>query len=86
MPNQDPVIFINNDKCKNSYSCVRICPVKAIEIAPGMEHPRILTDRCIGCGLCFIACAPGAIEYRDSTLPVTSILESDHKTVALANR
>lgn len=83
MPNQDPVIFINNDKCKNSYSCVRICPVKAIEIAPGMEHPRILTDRCIGCGLCFIACAPGAIEYRDSTLPVTSILESDHKTVAL---
>lgn len=83
MSNNDPVIFINSEKCNNSYSCVRVCPVKAIEVTPGREHPVILPNRCIGCGLCFIACATGAVEYRNSTVSVKSALESDTRTVAL---
>lgn len=83
MIKKNPELFINNDKCTNSYSCVRACPVKAIEVSPEREHPLILDHRCIGCGLCFIACAPGAIEYRDSVSAVKAALSSDKKTVAL---
>ena len=78
-----PVIFINDDKCRNSYSCVRVCPVNAIEVKPHKAHPFILPDRCIGCGLCFVSCAPKAIGFRDSREVVKQLLSSGRKTVAL---
>jgi Na+-translocating ferredoxin:NAD+ oxidoreductase RNF subunit RnfB len=78
-----PVVYINDDKCKNSYSCVRVCPVNAIEVRPQKKHPAILPDRCIGCGLCFVSCAPRAVEFRNSSDEVKKILASDRKSVAL---
>lgn len=83
MNEKSPVLYINNEKCTDSYSCVRVCPVKAIEVSPDKEHPVILGDRCIGCGLCFVACAAGAIEYRSSIESVKGLLESGEESVAL---
>jgi iron only hydrogenase large subunit-like protein len=78
-----PVIYINDDKCRNSYSCVRVCPVNAIEVKPQKTHPYIIPDRCIGCGLCYVSCSPHAIDFHDSRTVVTDLLASGRKTAAL---
>ena len=83
MINRQPVLFINDDNCKNSYSCVRVCPVNAIEVRPQKKHPAIIPDRCIGCGLCFVSCSPHAVEFRDSRETVKKILSSKRKSAAL---
>ena len=83
MTDKKPVLYINSDKCRNSYSCVRVCPVNAIEVKPQKTHPNILPDRCIGCGLCFVECSPRAIEFRDSREEVKYLLSSERKTAAL---
>ncbi len=83
MNERKPVLFINEEKCRNSYSCVRVCPVDAIEVKPQRAHPYIIPDRCIGCGLCFISCSPGAVEFRDSREEVKKLLSSGRKCAAL---
>lgn len=83
MENISPVLVINDLKCRNSYSCVRVCPVSAIEVRPQREHPAIVPDRCVGCGLCFVSCSPKAIEFRDSKEEARRLLSSGRKTVAL---
>ena len=83
MSDKKPVLYINDDRCRNSYSCVRVCPVNAIEVKPQKKHPVILPQRCIGCGLCYVSCAPGAVEFRDSKTEVRELLSSGRKTAAL---
>ena len=83
MSERKPVFYINEEKYRNSYSCVRVCPVNAIEVRPQRDHPFIIPDRCIGCGLCFISCSPHAVEFRDSKEQVKSLLSSGRKTAVL---
>ncbi|MBE0675699.1 MAG: 4Fe-4S dicluster domain-containing protein [Bacteroidales bacterium] len=83
MENLVPELLINDQKCRNSYSCVRVCPVNAIEVRSDRKHPVIMPDRCIGCGLCYVACKPSAIEFRDSKDAVKALLASERKTAAL---
>ncbi|MDX9810743.1 MAG: [Fe-Fe] hydrogenase large subunit C-terminal domain-containing protein [Bacteroidales bacterium] len=83
MNNRKPILYINDEKCRNSYSCVRVCPVNAIEVRPQSAHPYIIPDRCIGCGLCFTSCSPGAVEFRDSREEVKNLLLSGRKCAAL---
>jgi iron only hydrogenase large subunit-like protein len=83
MSDRRPVLKINDERCRNSYSCVRVCPVNAIEVRPHKAHPSILPDKCIGCGLCYVSCSPRAIEFRDSKEEVKKLLSSGRKTAAL---
>jgi iron only hydrogenase large subunit-like protein len=83
MSKKKPVLYINDEKCRNSYSCVRVCPVNAIEVRPEKKHPAILPERCIGCGLCFVSCGQKAIEFRDSISEVKAMLSSGKKNAAL---
>lgn len=83
MNDREPVLTINDSRCRNSYSCVRVCPVNAIEVRPQKPHPRIIPDKCIGCGLCYISCSSGAIEFRDSKEEVKYLLASGRKCAAL---
>ncbi|HKK41447.1 MAG TPA: [Fe-Fe] hydrogenase large subunit C-terminal domain-containing protein, partial [Bacteroidales bacterium] len=83
MKDRKPVLYINDDKCRNSYSCVRVCPVNAIEVRPQKSHPQIIPGRCIGCGLCYTSCSPHAIEFRDSKTVVKNLLSSERKTAAI---
>ena len=82
---QAPLVFIEEDKCKVCYACVRVCPVKAIELRPSSDIPYIQPDKCIGCGSCLEVCSPGAIKYYDSKPAVMDLLSSDHKVVALVD-
>jgi Na+-translocating ferredoxin:NAD+ oxidoreductase RNF subunit RnfB len=77
------LINILEDKCKQSYSCVRICPVKAIEVKATQATPVIVEDRCIGCGSCVTVCSSDAITYYDSKDSVKALLQSDVKVAAV---
>ncbi|MCF8221988.1 MAG: 4Fe-4S dicluster domain-containing protein [Bacteroidales bacterium] len=79
----DPVIYIDPDKCTNSYSCIRVCPVKAIEVKAGSEHPAVIPGRCIGCGQCYISCSSDAIFFRDSISQTRAFLGNGTKNIAL---
>ena len=43
--------------------CVQICPAGAIEKNPEDGIVRIDEDKCVGCGLCTVACPYGGIYY-----------------------
>jgi iron only hydrogenase large subunit-like protein len=80
---QAPLVWIDDEKCKVCYACVRICPVKAIELRPTGDIPFINPDKCIGCGSCLEVCNPGAILYCDSKPAVDELIKSENKVVAL---
>lgn len=79
------LLNINPKKCLNCLNCVRVCPVHAIRIQVGMEHPEIDDQRCIGCGTCLAACNSGAITYHSSTDEVISLLLSEKKVAAIVD-
>nr|WP_319398646.1 [Fe-Fe] hydrogenase large subunit C-terminal domain-containing protein [uncultured Carboxylicivirga sp.] len=77
------LIVADQDKCNLSYTCVRVCPSKAIKIAD--KHAHILADRCIGCGHCVTVCAQEAISYRDEQTVVQELLGSKKKVAAICD-
>ncbi|MBN2348775.1 MAG: 4Fe-4S binding protein [Bacteroidales bacterium] len=79
----EPLIQLNNNKCTNCYSCIRVCPVKAIQVRYGNKHPIIKQERCIQCGSCIEICQPQAITYRSSIDEAKELLESSNTKVAI---
>ncbi|MEI7662645.1 MAG: [Fe-Fe] hydrogenase large subunit C-terminal domain-containing protein [Bacteroidota bacterium] len=81
----EPLMLITHQTCIKCYSCVRICPVKAIRVDVSTEYPTIVPERCIGCGSCFRACSPHAISYRSSVEETRSLLSSGEKVAAICD-
>ncbi len=77
------IVHIIKDKCDLSYSCVRECPVNAIEVKVNKDYARVIPERCIGCGSCVRACPQDAIDYTDSRAETKELLKSDKKKVAI---
>jgi iron only hydrogenase large subunit-like protein len=77
------IVHIIKDKCDLSYSCVRECPVNAIEVKVNKDYARVIPERCIGCGSCVRACPQDAIYYKDSKEETKELLKSDKKKVAI---
>jgi len=77
------LVEIIKNKCDLSYSCVRVCPVNAIEVKVNMDFARIIPERCIGCGSCTSVCPQDAIHYVDSKEETKRILKLDGKKVAV---
>lgn len=77
------LIEIFENKCTLCYACVRVCPVKAIEVKANNEFATILESRCIGCGSCINICPEDAIFFHHSKKQTKELLQSYHKTVAL---
>jgi len=84
MPSE-PLLTISHELCIKCYSCVRICPVKAIRVDISSELPSIITERCIGCGSCYRTCAPHAISYRSSIENTKALLSSGNKVAAICD-
>jgi ferredoxin len=56
-------IFINNDICRGSGQCIKVCPEKALSLVDGKA---VLDESlCDFDGLCIPACPHGAIEFRE---------------------
>jgi iron only hydrogenase large subunit-like protein len=81
----EPLFQIHHDLCTKCYSCVRICPVKAIKVDVNSELPSIVTNRCIGCGSCYRSCSPHAIFYRSSIDVTKALLSSGEKVAAICD-
>lgn len=77
------LVEILKNKCDLSYSCVRVCPVNAIEVKVNKDYARIIPERCIGCGSCTSVCPQDAIHYIDSKDETKRILKLDGKKVAV---
>jgi iron only hydrogenase large subunit-like protein len=78
-----PIVEIIKDKCNLSFSCVRVCPVNAIEVKVNLDYARIIPERCIGCGQCTSVCPENAIVFRDSKQESKDILKSKGKKIAI---
>lgn len=78
-----PLITTIKEKCTLCYACVRVCPVKAIEVKVNQEYAKIIQDRCIGCGHCMLVCSPNAIVYRDSKEQVKALIKDNAKVAAI---
>ena len=83
--NIEPLLWIDQQECIRCYSCVRICPVKAIKVDVVTEFPSILPERCIGCGSCYRACSPGAVFYRSSLEETRTLLASGTEVAAICD-
>lgn len=75
------LVFTIKEKCRVCYTCVRECPAKAIRIAGGQAE--VITERCIACGNCIKVCSQGAKVFRREIDPVTKLIQSGAKVIAL---
>lgn len=85
MEPQEPLVSIDEHKCKSCYACIRACPVKAIRTNPDKDMPEVIPSRCIGCGSCFKTCSPAAIRYRNSVGQTKALLTSAGATLAITS-
>ncbi|MGI9862024.1 sigma 54-interacting transcriptional regulator [Moorella naiadis] len=67
-------------RCRQCYSCVRNCPVKAIRINHGQAE--VITERCISCGMCLAFCSQGAKQVAGSQAAVLAALKEHEEMVA----
>ncbi len=77
------LVEIIKEKCDLSYSCVRVCPVNAIEVKINKDYARIIPERCIGCGSCTSVCPQDAIRFLDSKEQTKKLLKEKSKKVAV---
>ena len=81
MSARPPLIRVDARACRACWSCVRLCPTHAIRTTGGSAE--IISERCIGCGLCVSGCRNGAIVVRSDGAMVDSLLAGDRPVVAM---
>jgi len=69
------------EKCRMCYTCVRDCPVKAIEIRDGQAS--VIQTRCIGCGNCVTVCSQNAKEVLDGVAATEALLAAPAPAAAI---
>lgn len=79
------LIKILSDKCTLCYTCIKVCPVKAIHLSEDINSLVIDHQRCIGCGNCYVRCTHKAIEYHKSYKVVSELLKQNKKCVAIVD-
>jgi len=77
------LFHIDKESCINCFACVRVCPVKAIEVKAGQTYSEILANRCIGCGSCLNICPVNAVKYTSAKEEVKALLKSGQKVAAI---
>lgn len=59
---------VDEDKCTGCEKCAKVCPIRAIEMAPILnpqtkkpKNPRVDESICLGCGVCMLSCHKDAV-------------------------
>ena len=55
---------VDEKLCVSCGSCVKVCPVSAIDIFKGI-YAKIDTDKCVGCGKCVKECPASVISLQE---------------------
>ncbi len=76
----EPVVSTIEKKCKRCYSCVRLCPAKAIKVVGGQA--KVIEERCIACGNCIKVCPQHAKHIRDGIQHTYSLLHGSSPVYA----
>ncbi|MGI5859859.1 MAG: sigma 54-interacting transcriptional regulator [Tepidanaerobacteraceae bacterium] len=77
------IVWTEKNKCKQCYTCVRQCEVKAVRVKNGQAE--VLSERCIACGNCVKVCSQNAKTVRSGIKETLDILsEKQFKVAALA--
>lgn len=77
------LVVVDPDKCNLSFTCIRVCPVKAIKVED--NHAKVVAERCIDCGHCVTVCAQDAISYRHEKDRVRALIASEKPTAAICD-
>lgn len=77
----ESIIVTDSSKCKQCYSCVRNCPVKAVKIKDGKAE--VIQTRCIQCGNCVKHCSRKAKKIQSCIPAAKSAVHSGSKAIAL---
>lgn len=56
--------FVDQGYCVSCGSCLKVCPVHAIEIIDGITA-QVDFEKCIGCGKCAKECPASVIEIKE---------------------
>jgi dissimilatory sulfite reductase (desulfoviridin) alpha/beta subunit len=78
----EPIITTEKDICRRCYSCVRLCPAKAIRVLDGQAD--VMDDRCLSCGNCVRVCSQGAKKVIDNIVHVRELLHGGNVVALLA--
>ncbi|MDI7249099.1 MAG: 4Fe-4S binding protein, partial [Bacillota bacterium] len=68
-------------RCRQCYSCVRHCPVKAIMVRE--QQATVLEERCISCGHCVTLCSQKAKRVASDLSAVREMLAQGRPACAL---
>jgi len=74
------VIQTNLARCRDCYSCVRACTVKAVRVRDAQA--QVVQELCIVCGTCVRACPQGAKQVRDDRPVVQQAMAEGRPVVA----
>ncbi len=62
-----PLARLDERKCGQCLTCLRICPHRAVSVYSEKAKPQISAVACRGCGICVAACPMKAIELEEYT-------------------
>ena len=55
--------LVNQEECVACGSCVKVCPMSAIQIYKGL-YAKVDSNKCIGCGECAKECPASVIKVE----------------------
>ena len=73
-------IYTRQRECQDCHKCIRECPVKAIRVEDG--YARVVSELCIMCGNCVLACPHDAKQVRDDLPDAKALLTSGRRVIA----
>jgi len=79
-PKLNQVVFTDKARCRDCYRCLRVCPVKAIELHAGQA--RVVPERCVACGTCIRECPQHAKSYRNDLERAMAVIRDGYIAAA----
>jgi len=73
-------VNVLNQKCRRCYTCIQLCPAKAIKREKG--NIQIMHERCILCGNCIKWCPQHALVYTSGIYQVKEFIDNNEKIIA----